>query len=74
MNISIAELIKAYPEYKGYSINYIKTVNFGLVEEVMTTLINPITGVIDLQTISFVNKESMTSQVIAVDPVPQPTL
>lgn len=74
MNISIAELIKAYPEYKGYSINFIKTVNFGLVEEVMTTLINPITGVIDLQTISFVNKESMTSQVIAVDPVPQPTL
>lgn len=74
MNISIAELIKAYPEYKGHSINYIKTVNFGLVEEVMTTLINPITGVIDLQMISFVNKESMTSQVIAVDPVPQPTL
>jgi hypothetical protein len=31
-------------------------VNFGLIEEVMTTMFNPSTGAIDLQTFSFYNK------------------
>lgn len=72
-NTTLSELIKTHPEYKDHSIKYIKTVNFGLVEEVMTTMFNPTTGQIDLQTVSFFNKETMIPQIIAVEPVPEPT-
>lgn len=54
-------------------IKYIKTVNFGLVEEVMTTMINPTTGIIDVQTVSFFNKETKVPQIITVEAPEKPT-
>jgi hypothetical protein len=56
VNASMVQIVKEHPEYSGYSIKYVKTVNFGLIEEVMTTMFNPSTGAIDLQTFSFYNK------------------
>lgn len=53
---TVETIVKEHPEYTGYTVKYVKTVNFGLVEEVMTTLINPTTGVIDLKAVTFYNK------------------
>lgn len=74
VNASVVKIIKDHPEYSGYNVKYVKTVNFGLMEEVMTTMFNPSTGVIDLQAISFYNKETKIPQIVSVEPIKQPTI
>lgn len=60
------EIIKSYTTYTKHIIRYIKTVNFGLVEEVMMTLINPSTGLVEVKAIFYYNKETKKSEVISV--------
>ncbi len=39
----------------------------------MATMINPLTGVIDIQAVSFYNKETKIPHIVSVEPIKQPT-
>ena len=48
---STTQIVKKHAKYVDYSVNYVKTVNFGLVEEVEMTLLNTKTQVVDTKVV-----------------------
>lgn len=71
---SKTEVVKQYPVYDKYPIKFVKNINFGLIDEVVMTLQNPQTGVVDTKVVTFYNKETKKTTVVAVEPIPQPTV
>ena len=50
------QINKKFEKYSEHKIKYVKTVNYGLVDEVVMTMVNPITKVVDSTVVSFYNK------------------
>ena len=70
---SRTEIIKKQSKYSEHKIKYTKTVNFGLVDEVVMTMVNPVTHLVDTKAIAFFNKETKDSKIVSIMPVEQPT-
>ena len=50
------QINKKFEKYSDHKVKYVKTVNYGLVDEVVMTMVNPITKVVDSKVVSFYNK------------------
>ena len=69
IRVTKSEITKKFAKYAEHKVKYAKTVNFGLVDEIVMTMVNPSSGIVDTKTVSFYNKETKLTTVVSVEPV-----
>ena len=74
VSTSIVEIKKSYTQYSQHEVKYVKTINYGLIDEVVMTLKNSKTGVVDSKAVCFFNKENSKIQLVSVKPLPMPSV
>ena len=69
-----SEITKKYTKYAEHKVKYVKTVNFGLVDEIVMTMVNPSSGIVDTKSVSFYNKETKVTTIVSVEPIEMPSV
>ena len=73
IKVTKSEITKKFAKYAEHKVKYAKTVNFGLVDEIVMTMVNP-SGVVDTKSVSFYNKETKVTTVVSIEPIEMPTV
>ena len=74
IKVTKSEITKKYAKYAEHKVKYAKTVNFGLVDEVVMTMVNPSSGIVDTKSVSFYNKETKVTTIVSVEPIEKPSV